>query len=63
MMNEEKKHVNCIFDTSMEKGSVKFELILIVAKEGLRKKHVNCIFDTSMEKGNVIFEIIDRLYN
>ena len=47
----------------MEKRSVKFELILIVAKEGFRKKHVNCIFDTSMEKGNVIFEIIDRLYN
>ena len=27
MMNEEKKHVNCIFDTSMEKGNVIFEII------------------------------------
>ena len=34
MMNEEKKHVNFIFGTSIEKGNVIFE---IIAKECFRK--------------------------
>ena len=34
MMNEEKKHVNFIFGTSIDKGNVIFE---IIAKECFRK--------------------------